>query len=55
MRAGRAWPTSAAMKRPILIHPDPRLKKRCTEVEDVSDEIRALADDMRNAIYSMLD
>jgi len=34
------------MKRPILIHPDPRLKKVCDPVSDVSDELRALADDM---------
>ncbi len=37
---------SGSMKRPILIHPDPRLKKTAATVDDVSDELRALADDM---------
>ena len=40
-----------AMKRPILIHPDPRLKKVCTPVADVSDELRKLADDMLETMY----
>ena len=39
------------MKRPILIHPDPRLKKVCDPVSDVSDELRALADDMLETMY----
>lgn len=39
------------MKRPILIHPDPRLKKLCTDVEDVSDELRSLAADMLETMY----
>jgi len=39
------------MKRPILIHPDPRLKKVCTPVSDLSDELRALADDMLETMY----
>ncbi|ETA50983.1 peptide deformylase [Ponticoccus alexandrii] len=39
------------MKRPILIHPDPRLKKLCTEVDDVSDELRVLAADMLETMY----
>ncbi len=39
------------MKRPILIHPDPRLKKLCTPVADVSDELRKLADDMLETMY----
>uniref|UniRef100_UPI003B52C395 peptide deformylase n=1 Tax=Roseovarius indicus TaxID=540747 RepID=UPI003B52C395 len=39
------------MKRPILIHPDPRLKKVCAPVSDVSDELRALADDMLETMY----
>ncbi len=30
------------MKRNILIHPDPRLKKVCAPVDDLSDELRAL-------------
>ncbi|QFS84524.1 Peptide deformylase [Roseivivax sp. THAF40] len=39
------------MKRPILIHPDPRLKKVCPSVEDLTDELRALADDMLETMY----
>ncbi len=39
------------MKRPILIHPDPRLKKVCTPVSDLSDDLRALADDMLETMY----
>ena len=40
-----------AMKRPILIHPDPRLKKVCKPVADISDELRVLADDMLETMY----
>ncbi len=39
------------MKRPILIHPDPRLKKVCAAVPDLSDELRVLADDMLETMY----
>ncbi|MFO7770683.1 peptide deformylase [Roseovarius gahaiensis] len=39
------------MKRPILIHPDPRLKKLCAAVPDLSDELRSLADDMLETMY----
>ncbi len=39
------------MKRPILIHPDPRLKKPCAPVPDLSDDLRALADDMLETMY----
>jgi peptide deformylase len=39
------------MKRPILIHPDPRLKKLCAPVSDLSDELRTLADDMLETMY----
>ena len=39
------------MKRPILIHPDPRLKKTCDPVTDLTDELRALADDMLETMY----
>ena len=39
------------MKRPILIHPDPRLKKVCAPVPDLSDQLRALADDMLETMY----
>ncbi|UYV37936.1 peptide deformylase [Rhodobacteraceae bacterium D3-12] len=39
------------MKRPIIIHPDPRLKKTCDPVADLSDDLRALADDMLETMY----
>ncbi|SDI33708.1 peptide deformylase [Lutimaribacter saemankumensis] len=39
------------MKRPILIHPDPRLKKVCAPVPDLSDDLRVLADDMLETMY----
>ncbi len=39
------------MKRPILIHPDPRLKKVCDPVNDLTDELRVLADDMLETMY----
>ena len=39
------------MKRNILIHPDPRLKKVCAPVDDLSDELRVLADDMLETMY----
>lgn len=42
---------TAVMKRPILIHPDPRLKKVCTPVADISDGLRTLADDMLETMY----
>lgn len=40
-----------AMLKPILIHPDPRLKKVSSAVPDLSDELRALADDMLETMY----
>ncbi|MDB6454579.1 peptide deformylase [Falsirhodobacter sp. 20TX0035] len=39
------------MIRPILIHPDPRLKKVCPPVESITDEIRALGRDMLDTMY----
>ncbi|MBW4709257.1 peptide deformylase [Roseobacter sp. YSTF-M11] len=39
------------MKRNILLHPDPRLKKLCAPVTDLTDELRALADDMLETMY----
>ncbi len=39
------------MKRDILIHPDPRLKKVCTPVADITDDLRKLADDMLETMY----
>lgn len=39
------------MKRNILIHPDPRLKKTATAVDDLTDARRQLADDMLETMY----
>ncbi len=39
------------MKLPILIHPDPRLKKNCAPVPDLSDSLRTLADNMLETMY----
>ena len=36
---------------PILIHPDPRLKKVCEPVSDLDDDLRALADNMLETMY----
>ncbi|WP_040615730.1 peptide deformylase [Oceanicola granulosus] len=38
-------------KRPILIHPDPRLKTAATPVGEITDEVRRLADDMLETMY----
>ena len=37
--------------RPILIHPDPRLRKVTPVAKDMSDALRALADDMFDTMY----
>ncbi|MFD1911493.1 peptide deformylase [Halodurantibacterium flavum] len=37
--------------RSILIHPDPRLKKVCAPVPEITDEVRALAADMLETMY----
>lgn len=39
------------MKRNILLHPDPRLKKLCAPVTDMTDDLRGLADDMLATMY----
>lgn len=39
------------MKRHILIHPDPRLKKTCSPIETVSTEVGQLAEDMLATMY----
>jgi len=39
------------MKRSILIHPDPRLKKVSEAVPDLSDALRILGDDMLETMY----
>ncbi|MEO0744385.1 MAG: peptide deformylase, partial [Pseudomonadota bacterium] len=41
------------MKRPILLHPDPRLKKASAPVADLTDELRTLADDMMEKLYGV--
>lgn len=40
------------MKLPILIHPDPRLKKVVPAVDDSSDALRALGKDMLETMYA---
>ncbi|MBD3664627.1 peptide deformylase [Sulfitobacter sp. TSTF-M16] len=40
------------MKRTILLHPDPRLKKASAPVSDITDERRNLADDMLSTMYA---
>ena len=37
--------------REIIIHPDPRLKKKADSVEDIGDDLRRLADDMLETMY----
>jgi peptide deformylase len=37
--------------RPILIHPDPRLKKRCDPVTDITDELHMAAAEMLETMY----
>ncbi|MEM6482598.1 MAG: peptide deformylase [Pseudomonadota bacterium] len=39
------------MLRPILIHPDPRLKKPSLAVDDLDESLRDLADDMLSTMY----
>ena len=39
-------------KRNIILHPDPRLKKRCTPVTEVDAKIGNLADDMLDTMYA---
>jgi peptide deformylase len=39
------------MIRPILIHPDPRLKKLCEPVGEITPELRQLAEDMLETMY----
>lgn len=40
------------MKRAILIHPDPRLKKPCDPVPEITPEIARLAEDMLETMYA---
>jgi len=39
------------MKRPIILHPDPRLKKTSEPVTDLTDDLRVLAKDMLETMY----
>ena len=39
------------MKRPIILHPDPRLKKTSLYISDLTDDLRLLADDMLETMY----
>jgi|SRR6056297_2562276 len=39
------------MKRPIVLHPDPRLKKVCAPVSDLSEARLKLAEDMLETMY----
>lgn len=39
------------MIRPILIHPDPRLKKVCDPVTEITPDLRKLAEDMLDTMY----
>jgi peptide deformylase len=39
------------MIRPIVLHPDPRLKKVCDLVKEVDDSVRALMNDMLQTMY----
>lgn len=48
---GQPFAYITCMKRPILLHPDPRLKKTSTAVADLTDELRQLADDMLVTMY----
>lgn len=43
--------TIGRMLRPILIHPDPRLKKVCDPVAEVTADLHRLADDMLETMY----
>ena len=38
--------------RTILIHPDPRLKKKAVSLSQVTSEIKRLADDMLETMYA---
>ena len=39
------------MIRPIVLHPDARLKKKSVEVESITDSLIKLADDMMETMY----
>lgn len=51
LQCSQASPKSHFMKRNIILHPDPRLKKACAPVPDVTDELRLLGEDMLSTMY----
>jgi len=52
LRRGPASPKCSAMSiRPILIHPDPRLRKVVPAIPQVDDKVRKLAEDMLQTMY----
>ena len=52
LRRARRSPKSSVMSlRPIILHPDPRLKKVCAPVASISPEIGRLAEDMLQTMY----
>ena len=40
------------MKRSLVYHPDPRLKKLCAPISDITNDCRQLADDMLETMYA---
>ncbi len=46
------FPYFRGMIRPILIHPDPRLKKVCDPVTEITEEVRRLGADMLETMYA---
>ena len=40
------------MKRSLVYHPDPRLKKLCAPIRDITNDCRQLADDMLETMYA---
>ena len=52
LHRARAAATSAAMKRPIILHPDPRLKMRAAPVAEITDALRDLGKDMLETMYN---
>jgi peptide deformylase len=51
LRQSRSNRKSKHMIRPILIHPDPRLKKLCDPVREVTEDLVKLARDMLETMY----
>jgi peptide deformylase len=51
LRHAKSHLKSVRMIRPILIHPDPRLKKPCEPIAEITPDIVALAQDMLQTMY----